>query len=421
MRDWSDDRLREHMEGIESCKKFWKKERLGCCKRYLQRLGWDIDVLDSSSEDELMEFCLIGQGWVTEILSSKDIQREIEERLEKALEQKLRDEKSEREARQRTSMKSMHVNSEDNFAYDVNNAIANNSVLNFDSTIEFISVKKNSCVWFIDGKFENIVTVNEVQPQSKMLVAKLDEDLNLSDSSETDVCICDNDNIDCFESQVSCVGEPRVNSDLLKVNVDFRSQNNAVGDSDGGHALISSDNSRKQQDESISVVQSGEDSQQLFDSVVAVYVRDQADRDNSQQCQQETESSQQDRVDAGVRADHIHVKEHRMSINDSRSKLVLVREHRFGSRERKLQRQIDEQEAVRAEVQKRRRLNLGSRSVVVMYAESDVECLLDVESALVGSRLGLAGVKANWRIKCKMKKIYIVGHLLINHKCYCSI
>ena len=55
-----------------------------------------------------------------------------------------------------------------------------------------------------------------------------------------------------------------------------------------------------------------------------------------------------------------------------------------------------------------------------MYAESDVECLLDVESALVGSRLGLAGVKAYWRIKCKMKKIYIVRHLLINHKCYCS-
>lgn len=48
------------------------------------------------------------------------------------------------------------------------------------------------------------------------------------------------------------------------------------------------------------MVQSGEDSQQLFDSVVAVYVRDQADRDNSQQCQQETESAQQDRVDAGV-------------------------------------------------------------------------------------------------------------------------
>ena len=103
------------MEGIEGCKNFWKKESLGCCKRYLQRLGWDIDVLDSSSEDELMKFCLIGQGWVTEILSSKDIQREIEERLEKALEQKLRDEKSEREARQRTSMKSMHVNSDDNF------------------------------------------------------------------------------------------------------------------------------------------------------------------------------------------------------------------------------------------------------------------------------------------------------------------
>lgn len=110
-----------------------------------------------------------------------------------------------------------------------------------------------------------------------------------------------------------------------------------------------------------------------------------------------------------------------MSINDSRSKLVMVREHHFGSRERKLHRQIDEQEAVRAEVQKRRRLNLGSRSVVVMYAESDVECLLNVESALVGRRLGLAGVKANLKMKCKMKKIYIVGPLLINHKCYCSI
>ena len=106
------------------------------------------------------------------------------------------------------------------FAYDVNNATANNSVLIYDSNIEFISVKKNGCAWFIDEKLDNIVL--EGQPQSEMLVVKLDEDLNLSDSSETDVCICDNDNIDCFESQVSCVGERRVNSDLLKVNVDFR-------------------------------------------------------------------------------------------------------------------------------------------------------------------------------------------------------